>query len=1062
MAEFANLHDEGFEGRLFPHQRAKLRENFCLNPWPDTALLYQIAADIGAPVLLVSNYYNYVRNSQNQSVPTQQQYVGLSSETIQKLDQFLLLDSTPSFQAVTNIARDLSIPRRMVEQYFNEKRSKEDDIDNMLDEIFESPPSMMGSSSDGDSFNYFDVQNPISSQDELMLALSEVGLSTGQMSKFCSEVSAGDSDTIQASSDQFLFSNDPKAGDHLLVQTELGSCSSTNLDPQMISSQTQHYSYNQNPVLLSNQVQHFPQPGDHLQRFGQSFKTYPYQQSYPSAPSGNQKMLATWPDPVWSRSMSGQAPLWQQSQQSTEYEVRRDSKQVPPQHLFHQYMKPVRKISPPKPILAAKVKQEPGLDVSFIKSEFPFQPIESTSSPDADHQTRSCSSFGTSTVIKKELFHDKPMSPQDVIPVPNKIMPYEPHSTSVGIIQKSAKAKRCKKGKVQTANPNPPVSILSPKPTASRKRNSRCKVCPPCLDTDCGQCVYCLDKPKFGGPNRKKCACLNRRCLNMTSRLSPRNSSMSISTPKKQLTGTEAFSSQALDDIPFEIEGHYNSMVPAASGTWNLPQTELNHQVRYPDSIPNSTPVKRHLLEDIKIEKKMRMDSVNHSQNVLVEENQQCTRDVSVKVENYLQIYKQYKGLESERKSEALRDSERNDDQYSLKERLHALRFDHCYTQNVEYFKGLEEEDYSGNKMNKTVDIENVHFFEISQNETSEADLGKEENLAIVKTEVASSPENEQQSVEAFPVVSETRENIEEKESFDDDFEEEELNDEIGPIDDDEELLKSDDQVSPCDQNSGQLEHSIDGKSPESSPFSDKVVDDLDQMLNLEGETEELLIEEYDEFDSFEKKEIEEQLAEDFTEEFEEESALDVSDILSSFSAFDFESLDTNILHGESNENLVISPSDVKSESCLNPENLKAEFSFRSESDRSEELLGSDGNSSPCSDGSVSPPPDESKPQFTLDDLVSQSEYFQTRPSVLKLWKAKDQSLEVDKNLPAGWRMKVYTRKSGRMDIHYITPENMDVKTKFGVMEYMRLSRNYTMAEVERVAEYLRVRSDQK
>ena len=136
----------------------------------------------------------------------------------------------------------------------------------------------------------------------------------------------------------------------------------------------------------------------------------------------------------------------------------------------------------------------------------------------------------------------------------------------------------------------------------------------------------------------------------------------------------------------------------------------------------------------------------------------------------------------------------------------------------------------------------------------------------------------------------------------------------------------------------------------------------------------------------------------------------------------------------------MISPSDFKTEACLDLEKLTAEFSFRSESDRSEQLLGSDGNSSPSSDGSISPPPDgENKQQFTLDDLVSQSEYFQTRPSVLKMWKAKDQSLEVDKNLPEGWRMKVYTRKSGRMDIHYITPENMDVKTKFGVMEYMRL-----------------------
>ena len=87
--------------------------------------------------------------------------------------------------------------------------------------------------------------------------------------------------------------------------------------------------------------------------------------------------------------------------------------------------------------------------------------------------------------------------------------------------------------------------------------------------------------------------------------------------------------------------------------------------------------------------------------------------------------------------------------------------------------------------------------------------------------------------------------------------------------------------------------YSINGKSLESSPSSGNVVDDLKQMKNLQDETEELLAEEYDELDSFEKKEIEEQLSEDITEEFDDESALDVSvDKTTSFSSFDFESLD--------------------------------------------------------------------------------------------------------------------------------------------------------------------------
>ena len=50
MANFAEFCDDGFQGRIFPHQRAKLREYFCLNPWPDTEFVYRIAAEIGEKI----------------------------------------------------------------------------------------------------------------------------------------------------------------------------------------------------------------------------------------------------------------------------------------------------------------------------------------------------------------------------------------------------------------------------------------------------------------------------------------------------------------------------------------------------------------------------------------------------------------------------------------------------------------------------------------------------------------------------------------------------------------------------------------------------------------------------------------------------------------------------------------------------------------------------------------------------------------------------------------------------------------------------------------------------
>ena len=47
---------------------------------------------------------------------------------------------------------------------------------------------------------------------------------------------------------------------------------------------------------------------------------------------------------------------------------------------------------------------------------------------------------------------------------------------------------------------------------SKKKRGSRCRKCEGCLREDCGQCHYCLDKPKFGGPGKKKQRCALRTC----------------------------------------------------------------------------------------------------------------------------------------------------------------------------------------------------------------------------------------------------------------------------------------------------------------------------------------------------------------------------------------------------------------------------------------------------------------------------------------------------------------------------------------------------------------------
>jgi hypothetical protein len=52
--------------------------------------------------------------------------------------------------------------------------------------------------------------------------------------------------------------------------------------------------------------------------------------------------------------------------------------------------------------------------------------------------------------------------------------------------------------------------------TSGRIKNWCCLKCPNCLADDCGKCINCLDRPKFGGPFIRKQRCLYKKCANKT------------------------------------------------------------------------------------------------------------------------------------------------------------------------------------------------------------------------------------------------------------------------------------------------------------------------------------------------------------------------------------------------------------------------------------------------------------------------------------------------------------------------------------------------------------------
>ena len=49
---------------------------------------------------------------------------------------------------------------------------------------------------------------------------------------------------------------------------------------------------------------------------------------------------------------------------------------------------------------------------------------------------------------------------------------------------------------------------------STRSKRRKCGVCDGCTRDDCGKCKNCLDKPKFGGPNKMKQKCILKSCSN--------------------------------------------------------------------------------------------------------------------------------------------------------------------------------------------------------------------------------------------------------------------------------------------------------------------------------------------------------------------------------------------------------------------------------------------------------------------------------------------------------------------------------------------------------------------
>lgn len=83
------------------------------------------------------------------------------------------------------------------------------------------------------------------------------------------------------------------------------------------------------------------------------------------------------------------------------------------------------------------------------------------------------------------------------------------------------------KGKLGPASA---VKLAANRTTAgARRRRTRCRKCEACLRTECGECHFCKDMKKFGGPGRMKQSCIMRQCIAVSA---PRPSSRRTGPPR--------------------------------------------------------------------------------------------------------------------------------------------------------------------------------------------------------------------------------------------------------------------------------------------------------------------------------------------------------------------------------------------------------------------------------------------------------------------------------------------------------------------------------------------------
>lgn len=90
-----------------------------------------------------------------------------------------------------------------------------------------------------------------------------------------------------------------------------------------------------------------------------------------------------------------------------------------------------------------------------------------------------------------------------------------PHPAAPALPQAAAATQPAIAAPVPTVN-GPDQTVAAVPPPKKTPRRTRCGTCEGCLAPECGECKFCLDRPKRGGEGKLRQPCVRRACLRLS------------------------------------------------------------------------------------------------------------------------------------------------------------------------------------------------------------------------------------------------------------------------------------------------------------------------------------------------------------------------------------------------------------------------------------------------------------------------------------------------------------------------------------------------------------------